>query len=60
MSQICLRRNKNMKLPNGQDMIKLPPFQSIVRSIPFKYDHEKKQYNALLNEFEGRVYDVIK
>ncbi|KAJ3013444.1 UNVERIFIED_CONTAM: hypothetical protein HDU68_000697 [Siphonaria sp. JEL0065] len=53
MSQCCLRRNKGMTF-NGLPILSLPPCNTYLHSIDFKYEDEKKAYKALNAEFEKR------
>ncbi|KAI9324011.1 SNF2 family N-terminal domain-containing protein [Obelidium mucronatum] len=53
MSQCCLRRNKAMKF-HGVAILDLPPCNTYLHAIDFKYEGEEKAYKALNAEFERR------
>ncbi|KAJ3293783.1 hypothetical protein HDU79_011900 [Rhizoclosmatium sp. JEL0117] len=53
MNQCCLRRNKSMKF-NGVPILPLPPCNTYLHTVDFKYEDEKKANKALTAEFEKR------
>ncbi|KAJ3278488.1 hypothetical protein HK104_002295 [Borealophlyctis nickersoniae] len=53
MQFICVRRTKDMYF-DGKPIIQLPPCHTYLYKIDFKYDDEKKTYDALQDECERK------